>query len=156
MTHAHTHARSRTHTQKHRSWLSQRGKLEARLLYRGYLAFDGCCGVSITAAERGEKMQKMTFWGVAWAWWGQAGRKAIPWLLARFRDFERPEHAPLTPAGTQTCTVVYRRVPCVPRSREREKRPAAGRYFFLYSGKKSQFIPVHRDKVILGSPSGCR
>ena len=52
-----------------------------------------------------------------------APRKATPCLLARFRDFERPEHAPRSPAGTHTCAVMYRRAPCVPRSREREKRP---------------------------------
>ena len=46
-------------------------------------------------------------------------------LLARFRDFERPEHAPRSPPGTQTSAVVYRRVPCVPRSRERRKDPRA-------------------------------
>ena len=48
-------------------------------------------------------------------------------LLARFSDFGGPEHAPRSPAGTSTCTVVYTRVHSVPRSREREKRPAAGR-----------------------------
>ena len=43
MTYVHTHARSRTHnTQKHRSWPSQMGKLEARRLYRDCLASDGC------------------------------------------------------------------------------------------------------------------
>ena len=57
------------------------------------------------------------------AWSAVTRRKAIPWLLARCRDFERPEHVPRRPPGTHTCTVVYRRVPCVPRSR-REKRPA--------------------------------
>ena len=35
------------------------------------------------------------------------GRKAIPWLLARFCDFERQEHAPRRPAGTYAFTVVY-------------------------------------------------
>ena len=52
-----------------------------------------------------------------------APRKAIPWFIARSRDFERPGHAPRSPAGTQTCAVAYRRAPCVPRSGEREKRP---------------------------------
>ena len=31
-----------------------------------------------------------------------APRKLTPYLLARFRDFERPEHAPRSPPGTQT------------------------------------------------------
>ena len=51
-----------------------------------------------------------------------ASRKAITRLLARFRDFEHPEHAPRSLAGTYTCAVVYRRPSCVTHSREREKR----------------------------------
>ena len=70
-----------------------------------------------------------------------ADRKAIPWLLARFRDFELLEHAPRSPAGTHTCTVVYRRIPCVPRSRERENRPTAEREKFCIPEKKVNFIP---------------
>ena len=35
---------------------------------------------------------------------------ATPRSLARFREFERPEHAPWSPAGTRTCAVVYTRV----------------------------------------------
>ena len=58
---------------------------------------------------------------------GLASRKAVPRNKASLRDFERPGHAPWSPAGARTCTVVYTRPPCVPRSREREKRPAAGR-----------------------------
>ena len=52
----------------------------------------------------------------------QAGRKAIPWLLATFHDFERLEPAPRSPAETRTCTVVYRRTPLrAPQPRAREK-----------------------------------
>ena len=83
-----------------------------------------------------------TFWGFAWARLAPliAGRKAIPWLFARFRNFERPEHAPWSPAKTHTCTV-YRRVPCVPRGRERQKRPAAARENLCIPGKKLNFMP---------------
>ena len=63
MTHTCTHARSRTHTQTHGSWLSQREKLEARLLYRDYLSFDSCCSTSKTAAER-SKNEKNDIFGV--------------------------------------------------------------------------------------------
>ena len=42
-------------------------------------------------------------------------------------DFGPPEHVPRTSARAHTCAVVFRRAPCVPRSREHEKRPAAGR-----------------------------
>ena len=38
------HRSSLTHTQKQRSWLLQREKLEVRLFYRGWLSFDSCCG----------------------------------------------------------------------------------------------------------------
>ena len=80
----------------------------------------------------------MAFGGFASTWLARAGRKAIPWLLARFLDFERPEHAPRSPAGTHTCTIVHRQVPCVPRSREREKRPAAGREKFCILEQKTE------------------
>ena len=82
----------------------------------------------------------MTFWGFAWPWLALAGRKAILLLLARFGDFERPGHAPRSPAGTHTCTVVYKRVPCVPRSREREERPSAGRAKFCIPETKVNFM----------------
>ena len=56
------------------------------------------------------------------------------WLSGkRFRDCLparatlNPEHAPRSPAATHTCAVVYTQARCVPRGREREKRPAAGR-----------------------------
>ena len=50
-------------------------------------------------------MKNMAFLrGFAWAWLALAGRKAIPWLLARFCDFESPEHTPRSPGGTHTCT----------------------------------------------------
>ena len=43
------------------------------------------------------------------------------------RDFESLEHVPRTSARVHTCAVVFGRAPCVPLSREHEKRPAAGR-----------------------------
>ena len=42
-------------------------------------------------------------------------------------DVEPPEHVPRTSARAHTCTVVFGRAPCVPPSREHEKRPAVGR-----------------------------
>ena len=42
-------------------------------------------------------------------------------------DFEPPEHLPRTSARAHTCAVVFGQAPSVPRSREREKGPAAGR-----------------------------
>ena len=55
-----------------------------------------------------------------------AGQNASPLLLARFREYGRPKHAPRSPAGTHTCAVVYTRAACVPRTQEGEKPPAAG------------------------------
>ena len=103
-------------------------------VYRGCLAFDGCCYFKNSSREV-KNDPPPTISGVAWAWLALDGRKAIPWLLTRFRDFERPEHTPRSPAGTHTCTVVYRRVPCVPRSREREKKTGGRKRRVLYSGK---------------------
>ena len=121
--HAHTRTLTNSHTRRStvRGWC--KGKSKAWLWYhgRGCLAFWRCCGTSKTAAERGKK--KKNFLGVCMCLVVLAGRKAIPRFLARFRDFERPDHAPRSPIGTHTCAVVYGRPPCVPRSREREKSP---------------------------------
>ena len=76
--------------------------------------------------EKQKTKNKKTFWGFRCAWLALARRKAIPRLLARSRDFERPEHVSRSPAETHSWAVVYTRPPCVPRSRERKKRPAAG------------------------------
>ena len=56
-----TQAHSRTHTQKPHSWLSQRAKLEARVLFRDCLARDDFCGSSVAAEERGEKTKNVIF-----------------------------------------------------------------------------------------------
>ena len=119
-----TRTRSRTRTQKHRLWLSRRERVEARLLYRGCLAFDSCCRYFRTSSRERRKNEKNDIFlglhgpGLHYL----AGRKAILRLLARFRDFERPGHVLRSPAGTHTCAGVYRRPPCVPpqpRARER-------------------------------------
>ena len=102
----------------------------------------GCCTVAaypLTAETAREVKNEMIFWGVAWAWSALAGRKAIPRFLARFRDFERPEHAPRNPAGTHTCTL-YRRAPCVPRSREREQTRGRWRTACKCAKKALQYI----------------
>ena len=41
-------------------------------------------------------------------------------------DFEPQEYVPQTSARAHTCAVDFGRAPCVPQSRENEKRPAAG------------------------------
>lgn len=58
------------------------------------------------------------------------------WLsLASPHNFDRPEHAPLSPAGTWTCTVVHTRA----RGRELEKRPVALREK-LWVSQESLFL----------------
>ena len=132
----------------HDSGLSHREKLEARLLL-----YRGCVKVYIQRLRAGvvlvadagtqqqsakQKQNRKSLWGFPWAWSALARRQAIPWLLSRFRDFERPVHAPRSPAGIHTCTAVYRWGPCMPRSREREKTRVRKRKC-LYSALKSQF-----------------
>ena len=65
-------------------------------------------------------------------------------------EFEPPDHVPRTSARAHTCAVVFRRAPCVPRSREHDERPAAGRGKNADVPKKTHFYVV-----IEGSPSGC-
>ena len=48
-------------------------------------------------------------------------------LPAGMCNFEPPEHVPWMTARARTCALVFRRAPCVPRSREHEKRPTVGR-----------------------------
>ena len=54
-------------------------------------------------------------------------------------DHEPPEHVPRMSARAHTCTLVFRRASCVPRTREHEKRPAAGREKMPMS-QKNTFI----------------
>ena len=76
--------------------------------------------------------------GFAWAWLALGGRKAIPRFLARFRDFERPEHAQRTPAGTHTCAVVYtHRPPACPTAESARKDPQPEEKSFVFRRKVS-------------------
>ena len=63
-------------------------------------------------------------------------------------DFEPPEHVPRTSTMAPTCAVVFGRAPCVPRSREHEKRPAAGREKNAHVQKN---IFIHRNILCLTS-----
>ena len=112
------HTPTLTHTQAEASFAA----LEAGLCCCGCLAFDGCCSTLETAAEAAEVK----------TWWGFHVPASL-WLdRKRFRDYS-PSLAILSAQTTrdgawraQTCNVVYT-LPCVPRSREREKSLAAGR-----------------------------
>ena len=70
-------------------------------------------------------------------------------LLARSRDFERPERAPRSPAGTHTCAVAYALppCPCVPRSREREEGPTVGRAGHANVKKESVCVSYRHNAV---------
>ena len=83
--------------------------------------------------------------GFAWAWRATCS-ECLLWLLANFRDFEPRERVPRTSARAQTRAVVFGRTPCVPRSREHEKRPAAGREKNADVQKKNTFI--HRNSCV--------
>ena len=148
--HTRTHARSRIHSRRS----TVRGCHKGKSLKRG-------CRVAtkpLTAAavlpkqqqrEVKKKKENESYLGFAWAWLALAGRKANPRRHARFRDFEHPEHAPRSPAGTHTWAVVYTRPPCMLRSQEREKRPAAGREKFCFP----QLLPQQPGAHPLLSPS---
>ena len=62
-----------------------------------------------------------------WVCMGLDGSTCSDGLPVVACDFEPPEHVPRTSARAHICAVVFGRTPCVPRSREHEKRPAAGR-----------------------------
>ena len=67
---------------------------------------------------------------------GLDGSTCSEYLSAVTCDFDPPEHVPRTLARAHACAVVFGRAPCVPQSREHEKRPAAGREKKAYVHKK--------------------
>ena len=62
-----------------------------------------------------------------WVCMGLDGSMCSECLSVVTCDFEPPKHVPRTSARAHTCVVVFGRALCVPRSREHEERPAAGR-----------------------------
>ena len=90
----------------------------------------------------------------ACAWMALSARNASPWLLASYRDFEPPEHGPLTSARAHTCTAVFTRASCVQcnRSREHEKRIAGGRAKMSMCKKKSIRYQVHSNMELPCGP----
>ena len=62
-----------------------------------------------------------------WVYMGLVGSTCSESLPVGTCHFEPPEHAPRTSARAQTCVVVPGRAPCVPQSRENEKRLAVER-----------------------------
>ena len=70
-------------------------------------------------------------------------RNASSCLLANFRDFEPREHVRRTLARDHTCAVVFGRAPCVPRSREQEKRPASRRNMPMRKKNTCIYIVVY-------------
>ena len=118
----HTRGHTRTHTQKFAA--ATKGKSSKRAC---------CCNVTVLDVRAVVPCKNMgkpavrsfVLWGFPSPCLDLARRKAIPRKDPAPRDSKRPKHAPRSPAGAQHCSVVYTRAPSVPRSREREKRPAA-------------------------------
>ena len=83
-----------------------------------------------------------------WVCMGLCGSTCSECLPVVTCDFEPAEHVPRTSTSAQTCAVVFGRVPCVPRSREHEKRPAAGREKNADEQKKTHVY------IVTGFPFG--
>ena len=121
------HTRTHAHTSRHRSWLSQREKVEARLLlYRvasKYTAFEGwrgtCSRYWYTAAERKTKIYySRGFHGRGWPWFGESDpvKKS---QLARLRT---PRASATEPGWGQHLRRVVPAAPLrAPQPRAREK-----------------------------------
>ena len=138
-----THTHAHTHMQQHRSWLSQRERLEARMLYLGCLAFAGCLLRYLRNTTQQQIRKKMeigsiTARGFPWACLSLAGRNSSPYLFARFRDFEGLEHSPRSPAGATLAPYGPRRPPAGPAARSTRKDPRPNEKNELFR-KKSQF-----------------
>ena len=130
---AQTQAYSRAHTQKYRSWLSQRERSLKR----------GCCSVASAATDEKREndvwRKSSIVFGFAWAWLALAGRKAIPWLFTGFCDFEPPEHVPRTSAEAHTCTQCSRGPPACPVTETKRKGPRAEEQKMPMSKKRSYY-----------------
>ena len=72
-------------------------------------------------------MSRRTFFNLYVGCMGLDGSTCSECLPVDTCDFEPPEHLPRTSVRAHTCAVVFGRAPHLPRSREHEKRPAAGR-----------------------------
>ena len=97
---------------------------------------DCCCPVAVTqAASFGDSVTRqedvtrqqqqpaaqqhsknMKSWGFPLPCRAAGGQIVSPQLLAKFRDCERPEHAPPSPARAPTCAVTCTEAPCLPLS----------------------------------------
>ena len=82
---------------------------------------------------------------------GSSWTERISWLLARFHDFERPEHPPRSPAGTQTCTFGTSGSPACPaaESARQDQRSDEQRFVFR---KKSQFYTYQGSNIRTAVP----
>ena len=112
--HDHSTHRTDTHMQCPHTHSSGPHKLDVRLLlYRDCHNVDGFY-------SSGAKQRTC---GFSVVFLGSSSAENNPVIICQISRLERPEHAPRSPPGPQTCAVVYRRAPCVPRIRERQKRP---------------------------------
>ena len=112
-------SRIQTHTHKPTRRSTVCGCRNGKSLKRGY------CTV---AGGRDEKRENNVWWrwrkreiacggsralffGFAWAWLALTCRKAIPWLMTSFRDFEPPEYVSRTSSRAHACAQCSRGPP---------------------------------------------
>ena len=145
-----TRARSRTHTQKHRSWQPQREKRDPRLLHRGCLAFNGCCSTSIPAAE--VKHKQRCFGGLHGPGLlylvGKRSRGYLPDCATLNTQSKRHGARP-GPTLAPWCTGGS---PAYPAAKSARKDPRPEEKKFCIPQKKQFYT---RYMVVQGSPSGC-
>ena len=86
-------------------------------------AFEGWCGIvaGTGAHQQSAKIIFLTIWGFPVAWLSLTRRKAIPRKEPACRDFERPERAPRSPAGDETCVKRTARPPACPAAENAKK-----------------------------------
>ena len=101
-----------------------------------------------------------------------SARNASPWSIARFRDFEPPEHVPRTSARVRTCNLSTRGHPVCPapkstrnnqRSEENKMRKCkivhlvhSNTYLTIHCGQVSTVtISLYRKKCNLYNASFC-
>lgn len=116
-----------------------------------YLGSFLTCGRSSTSRMT---HTEMTRWGGSKSLLGSAGGNVFPWeKRASSSNFGRPDHAPRSATGPQTCAVAHGRGSRVPRNWKPEKKTGRRRracnnkcakkcfwYFYTYAWCKSEFV----------------
>ena len=112
------------------SYCTKSGRMSRKLVSGKYLSITKQCLTTLMTFKILDiacDMSRRTFLVCTWICMGLDGSTCSECLTVVTYDFEPPEHVPRTSARAHACAVVFGRAPCVPRSREHEKRPTAGR-----------------------------